>query len=778
MTQTDKLMKDGIFAKAIGQVSQGVLIGSPDRRIAFCNRAFREFSGYEEADLIGQSCRILEGPATDPAAIDAISKAFAEDIEFSGEILCYRKSGETFWSDLTITPIFGLDGELDCYIVVNRDITDRKNVEEQLDQSRRGAELARQRFELAAKASSEVIFDWNLETLEFWANEGFFRIFGQHPPSHLRFDGSESFQVTEGERERIEKTIGNVLRSGENRLSLEYDVERPDGTKARALVSAYILRDASGKPERIVGSAVDISERQKTMNALRESEQRFRVIADAVSDVLWDHDLENDRLWVSEDWPHKLGVSIPADEAHGTRWFHRVVPDDRARLKRSFHAALKSDASDWQASFRIAGDDDGSIDVQMKGAIFRRQDGRVHRVLGNIRNITVERRQAEGYSRSRALEAVGELTGGIAHDFNNQLMIIQGNAEFLDETELDADQKKSVELITEASESAAKLTERLLAFSRQSPIAIRPTDLRELLTKTLRLLQSGLPGSITVAMKVPDGTWRVAADANALEQAVVNLAFNARDAMPQGGDIVISCANQSIGDDMEPFPSELEPDDYVVLSVTDNGEGMPPEVLSKAFQPFFSTKDVGKGSGLGLSTVYGFAKQSGGDVTIYSEPGLGTTVSLFLRRAEAGGHDHAASAPANADPGPAGKRILVVEDQPLVRAHVEKLLSRMGFEVTGASNAIEALTAIKGDDPFDLMFTDVIMPGGMNGQELAEKATSIDPRIKVLFTSGYPAYAFDNLGLKEKSDLRMLGKPYRAASLREAIAELLAEPKD
>ncbi|QIQ87798.1 PAS domain S-box protein [Erythrobacter sp.] len=767
-------MKDTIFAEAIGQISQGVLIAGPDRRIIFCNRAFCEITGYEDSDFIGTTCHILQGPETDPDTIRAISDALRDHVEFAGEILNYRKSGEAFWNDLTITPIFAPDGALDCYIGVTRDITERKRAEDQLDQAKQDAELQKQRFELAAKATQEVIFDWNIETLEFWANDAFQRVFGHPPPNHLRFDGSDTFQVTQEERERIEKAIWATLRSDENTLSLEYDVERADGSQARALVRAYILRDASGKPQRLVGSAVDISERLKTMNALRESEERFRVIADTVSDVLWDHDLEKDVMWVSEDWPSKLGVSIPACEAHQTQWFQRVVPDDRERLKRSFHAALKSEARNWEAAFRVVGDDGHEIDVQMKGAIFRRPDGRVHRMLGNVQNISRQKRQVEGFSRSRALEAVGQLTGGIAHDFNNQLMIIQGNADYLEETALDEDQKESVDFISKASESAATLTERLLAFSRQSQIAVQSVDLRELLPRTLRLLQSGLPESITVELKVPESTWRVAADANALEQAVVNLAFNARDAMPQGGDIVLSCENQTISDDMEPFPSELEPDDYVVLSVTDNGEGMPPEVLARAFEPFFSTKEVGKGSGLGLSTVYGFAKQSRGHVTIYSEPGRGTAVNLYLRRVGGEQNDDAAPASAAMDETFQGKRILVVEDQPMVRAHVEKLLERMGYDVTSAANAPEALDAIRGSDTFDLMFTDVIMPGGMNGQELAEEAREIDPQLKVLFTSGYPAFAFDSLGLEERNDLRILRKPYKAAALREAIANMLA----
>jgi nitrogen-specific signal transduction histidine kinase/CheY-like chemotaxis protein len=397
-------------------------------------------------------------------------------------------------------------------------------------------------------------------------------------------------------------------------------------------------------------------------------------------------------------------------------------------------------------------------------------------MLGNARNISAEKRQAEGYTRARALEALGQLTGGIAHDFNNQLMVILGNAELLAMTGLDKGQGESVELIKNASQSARRLIERLLVFARQSPLGKERIEMRPMLEATIELLSSGLPEWVGFELSIPEDTWRVSADANGLEQAILNLAVNASDAMPKGGTIAIACRNHVVREGTPRETPELKPGDYVVLSVSDEGEGMPPEVASKAFDPFYSTKDVGKGAGLGLSTVYGFAKQAGGHAAIHSKPGEGTRVELYLPRF-ADQEQRKAQRAERSDPERPGRgeRILVVEDQPMVRTHVERLLTKMGYEVTAVSNAKQALSRLSLSKKFDLVFTDVVMPGGMTGQDLAEEIKKIDPTMRILFTSGYPAYAFQHLGITEMQELKLLRKPYRRVELQEAITGLLGD---
>jgi PAS domain S-box-containing protein len=509
------------------------------------------------------------------------------------------------------------------------------------------------------------------------------------------------------------------------------------------------------------------------MDDLSRSEERFRLIADSASDVLWDLDFESDFTWTSPDWSSKLGVNFNSSDSQNFKWVEGVHPSDRQRLIGSFQEAIKSDATAWEAEFKANSVDGQAIDLAVKASILRHPDGRASRMLGTIRNVTQEKRNQEGYTRARALEAVGQLTGGVAHDFNNLLMIILGNVELLEMANLGEEDADTVASIGQAAESAARLTSQLLTFARQAKLHRTRVDVNALVSDTVSLLRAGLPETIRFSQSVASDLWPADVDANSLQQAIVNFAMNANDAMPRGGELIVTCGNLSVDEDMVPANVDLRPGRYVVISVSDTGEGMPPEVLARAFEPFFTTKDVGKGTGLGLSTAYGFAKQSGGGVSIYSEPGRGTTVNLYLPAAEGGASQDDPPEPAIETERPAHlKRILVVEDQPQVRAHVEKTLARLGFAVATAQDAAAALTMLKQGETFDLLFTDIIMPGGMNGQELGEAALQLAPQIKILYTSGYPAAAFEHLGLKEQSSINFLSKPYKALDLQKMLAEI------
>lgn len=531
-------------------------------------------------------------------------------------------------------------------------------------------------------------------------------------------------------------------------------------TWAADIMCAALLREKNA-------SDMAASERELSLE-----KERFRVIAGTVSDVLWDCDLAGQKWWISRDWPEKLGIQASPEGEDAQTWFGRVLPDDRPKLMASFYQLLKSGKDTWEVDYRFKGNDDQLIDIHVKAAVLRRPDGRVLRMLGNARNVTKDKRNQEGYTRARALEAVGQLTGGIAHDFNNLLMIILGNAEFLEDTALDASQAEAVAMIHQASSSAADLTERLLSFSRQSQLRAGRVVLANLIPRTVTLLRSGIPETITITCDIKQETWDAKVDANALEQAVINLAVNARDAMPSGGEIAISAENQSICADPNSHDQDLVPGDYVVLSVKDDGKGMAPDVLARAFEPFFTTKDVGEGTGLGLSTVFGFAKQSGGHVSIQSALDHGTTVSIYLPRFERGEDQEFDAPKAEQAKGHTGQRILIVEDEPAVRAHVASVLSKLGYVVTAVADGQEALSLLHDGQVFDLLFTDVVMPGKISGPLLGQAALEIAPKIKILYTSGYPAASFENLGIKNPSDVNFLAKPYRNSQLQEKIKEV------
>jgi CheY-like chemotaxis protein len=372
------------------------------------------------------------------------------------------------------------------------------------------------------------------------------------------------------------------------------------------------------------------------------------------------------------------------------------------------------------------------------------------------------------------MEAVGKLSGGLAHDFNNLLLVMVGNLDQL--TEELADRPRAAEkadAVLKAALRGAELTQQMLAFSRQQPLQPRRADVNALLDNTMRMIKCTLGGSIEIEVRAAKGLPPISVDAAQLEAALVNIAINARDAMPQGGKLTVESSAIQLNAEDKPSYPDLVPGRYVVLCLTDTGVGMAPEVLSRIFEPFFTTKGPAEGTGLGLSMVYGFIKQSGGHIGAYSEVGRGSTFKLYLP-VDRDNDDE--SVPATiADEAPLahdGEVVLAVDDNADVRATVASYLRELGYRVETAENAEMAMRKIRTPAKIDLLFTDIVMPGGINGKELAEKARAVRPDLKVLFTSGFPG---DSLGnVKIEAGAALLGKPYRRIDLARKLHEVFA----
>lgn len=755
-------------------VLAGIIIHNPDSRIRFINRKAREMLGLTGNAAIDRTAEDRgwqflrpDGSPMPPEELP-FSRALQENTTIRG-VLIGRKhpfDGNVVWAMCDAFLAKNDGGEVTAVLVSFSDVS-------RLIESEKSANAYRERFELAARASQDVIFEWNIENSAFSANEAFKSVYGYDPPAIIRPENLDALNTIENGEHSVHDIAQKAIASGADRFSVDHVINRPDGSKGHIAIRAFVVRNSQGEATRVIGTATDIGRLTAAHAALEESETRFRIIADTVSDVLWDNNLDTRHLWITPDWAARLGVPKPSGPMVESHWRDLISPADIGAALQSYNEALNSEATHWETEYRMISADGRTINMAVTAHILRKPDGRAYRVLGSVRDVTASKRQQEGYTRARALEAVGQLTGGVAHDFNNLLMIILGNAELLETTTLDEDQAESVAMIHQASSSAADLTRRLLSFSRQSQLRAGSVELTNLIPNTVALLRAGIVETITIRCDLKPGIWQANVDGNALEQAIINLAVNARDAMPHGGEIVISAENQTMSSDMPSCILDLEPGDYVVVSVTDTGQGMSPEVLSRAFEPFFTTKDVGEGTGLGLSTVFGFAKQSGGHTTIQSEPGHGTTVRIYLPRFEKGAEQETHLPQAEHAANKTGQRILMVEDEPMVRAHVEKLLSKLGYVVTAVANAQEALSLLHEDEAFDLLFTDVIMPGGMTGPQLGQAALRLAPHIKLLYTSGYPATAFENLGLEDLSNVNFLAKPYRSAKLKEKLATIL-----
>jgi CheY-like chemotaxis protein len=371
------------------------------------------------------------------------------------------------------------------------------------------------------------------------------------------------------------------------------------------------------------------------------------------------------------------------------------------------------------------------------------------------------------------MEAVGHLTGGIAHDFNNILTVIIGMAEVLNE-ELadDPTSVASVRMIADAAQRGADLTRQLLAFSRQQPLQPREADLNVLVEDTAKLLRPTLGEQVEIQLALEDDSWSALVDPSHLTTALLNLAFNARDAMPDGGKLTLETGNVYLDDAYAAQHADVRPGHYVMVAVSDTGSGIPEAIRDKVFEPFFTTKETGKGTGLGLSMVYGFVKQSNGHIKIYSEEGHGTSIKLYLPRAAENRQEREPQAAGELGGG--GETILVVEDDPLVRQYASAQLAHLGYRAILTANGPEALAEVEKGTAFDLLFTDMVMPGGMNGRQLADAVRARRPDMRVLFSSGYTEDAIFHHGRLEPGVL-LLPKPYRRSDLARMIRQALEQ---
>jgi CheY-like chemotaxis protein len=374
------------------------------------------------------------------------------------------------------------------------------------------------------------------------------------------------------------------------------------------------------------------------------------------------------------------------------------------------------------------------------------------------------------------MEAIGQLTGGVAHDFNNLLTVIMGGLDTIrrskpeDHTRI----KRATDMALQGTQRAASLTGRLLAFSRRQPLEPKPLELNALVREMTELLHRTLGETIELEAVMASRLWPVEADHNQLESAILNLAVNARDAMPDGGKLTIETANTALDESYFARDTEVVPGQYVLLSVSDSGSGMSKQTLERAFEPFYTTKEVGRGTGLGLSMVYGFVKQSGGHVTLYSEEGQGTTVKLYFPRYK--GKLDGVEAEQRL-PAPAASRdevILVVEDNEDVRFYSVTILRELGYTVLEAADAEKALRILESTDRVDLLFTDVVLPG-KNGRLLADAARLLRPDLRILFTTGYSRNAIVHQGRLD-ADVHLISKPFTFDQLAARIRDVIDLP--
>ncbi|EZI28369.1 PAS domain-containing protein [Pseudomonas extremaustralis] len=679
--------------------------------------------------------------------------------------------------------------------------------------------------DIVVNSPMPMLLLWGRELIQLY-NDGFARLAGNKHPGAL----GQPAHATWPELESFTAPVYDAVLGGQVRTFTEqpFVLQRNNRDTEIWLDLTYSpIRDEGGQVAGILVTAIETNERRSktqelqqrsedSLKAQHNSEQRLQLALAATDAVgTWDWNIGEDRFIADAHFAALHGVD-PSDAGRLpiSDYLNGVHPEDRGMVARSIKHCI-THGSEYAEEYRLQHADGQVRWVFARGRCYNDQHGRPTRFLGaaldlterknteqalrhlneNLEERVAQRTQAlaeanlrlqnEMFERERAedalrhaqkMEAVGQLTGGIAHDFNNMLTGIIGSLDLM-QRYIAAGRSEEIGRFTDAAVSsahrAAALTHRLLAFSRRQSLDRRPLDPNQLVVSLEDLFRRTKGAHIELKVQLGRDIWPVNTDASQLENALLNLVINARDAMPDGGQLLIETANSYLdGTDI----TTLEPvkaGDYVMLGVRDNGSGMAPKILAKAFDPFFTTKPIGQGTGLGLSMIYGFAQQSGGHVTIQSEPGQGTCVRLYLPRLHGTAlQSHAPSHLGEAPMAMAGEAVVVVEDDPAVRMLVVNVLDELGYTAHQAADARTALPLLESDLRVDLLVTDVGLPG-MNGRQLAEIARQYRPGLKVLFMTGYAQKAAERQGFLEDG-MDMVAKPFSIDLLATKIRSMIS----
>ncbi|MCF5704232.1 PAS domain S-box protein [Pseudomonas syringae] len=720
-----------------------------------------------------------------------------------------------FWLDLTYSPIRDETAQVAGILVTAIETNERRRIALELKQrseeSLKAQRESEERLQLALAATDAVgTWDWDIGEDRFIADSHFAQLHGVDPARADQLPISAYLQgVHPEDRAMIARSIKHCITHG-TEYAEEYRLLQPDGELRWVFARGRCYKDHHGRPVRFLGAALDLTERKHTEQALRQSQTELQLIINAMPILISYVDREerfrlNNAAYL--DWygltPQELYGRTIRDVIGEEAYFLRAPYIAEALAGRSCSFSLYTthrDGSNRHAlmNYLPRHGADGAVNGFYIFVIDETERKKTEEALRNL-NETLEERvsarteqlaqanqrlQNEMFERERAedalrhaqkMEAVGQLTGGIAHDFNNMLTGIIGSLDLMQRYIADG-RANEIGRFTEAAVSsanrAAALTHRLLAFSRRQSLDRKQLNVNELIHSLEDLIRRTKGDPIELKLRLADDLWPVSTDVSQLENALLNLVINARDAMPDGGELLIETANVYLdGSDI----TTLEPvkaGDYLMLAVSDNGSGMTASVRSKAFDPFFTTKPIGQGTGLGLSMIYGFAQQSGGHVSLDSLPGQGTCVRLYLPRLQGLELERPASAPIQ-QPAPAatGETVVVVEDDPAVRMLVLDLLRELGYQAFEAEDAKTALPLLESDLRVDLLVTDVGLPG-MNGRQLAEIARQHRPGLKILFMTGYAQKAAERQGFLEDG-MDMVAKPFAIELLANKIRTMI-----
>jgi PAS domain S-box-containing protein len=744
--------RERLFSAAVESSNDAIVTQTLDGNITGWNPAAERLFGYSAKEAVGRNISLIVPADRTAETQDNLRRiATGQRVEHH-ETVRLRKDGSPVEVSLSLSPIKNPSGEIVGASKIASNIGEAKRTERALQ---REIEERRRIFE----ASQDLILILDSRGKVVQVSPSCESILGYRPDEVIGHSGAEFIHPDDMETWHAEM---RAERRGDRPSMSDTRIFHKDGHA----VTLSWLGTWSEPAKRYFFVGRDMTESRLAQENLRESEHLARNIIETALDAFVQID-ENGSIL---NWNPKAEniFGWRREEALGKNAIELVVAEtDRKAAREALKSFLDSSAGQFPGrrheitARRRSGRE---FNAELSITALRRREGILFNAF--IRDLTDKIAAQERIRHSEKMEAMGQLTGGVAHDFNNILTVISGTIEILaDAVASDPQLAAITRMIDEAAVRGADLTQHLLAFARKQPLQPHEIDINGLIIDTAKLLRPTLGERIQIESAFQDEACVAIVDPNQLTTAIVNLALNARDAMPDGGKLILETGLAYL-DDAYSGTNDIPPGQYVLIAVSDTGSGIPPAMLEKVFDPFFTSKGPGKGTGLGLSMVYGFVKQSAGHIKIYSEQGHGTTIKMYLPP----GHDARDGSDGMSPQAIEGghETILVVEDDRLVRDYVLTQLHSLGYITLAAANAAEALAIVAAGKPFDLLFTDVVMPGAMNGRQLADELHKTRPELKVVYTSGYTENAIIHHGRLDVGVL-LLPKPYRKSDLARII---------
>jgi PAS domain S-box-containing protein len=768
------------------------MLHGPEHRIDLANPRYLELIGNRP--VLGKTMAEALPEAVEQGYLELLDSVFQSGKAYSatGSKYAVRSSpdgpAKERYVDFVYQPVLDADGHVSGIFVEGYDVTEHVAANEAIRVGEFALRSSSERLRLATEAAQIGTWDFYPGTGSLNWDSRCKALFGLPPNAEVNYDTFLA-GLHPDDRESIDRANQQALDpDGSGYYNVEYRTIGIEDGIERWIAATGRARFEDRKPVRYIGTVMDVSVQKKAEGLLRESEAKFLSFAQAMPNHVWSATPDGQLNWFNEQVFRFTG--LPFSELEGERWTAVVHPNDLQATATRWSESLNS-GKVYETEFRLRradgvyrwhvaravaiSDDAGRItcwvgtntDINDQKELNEILEQRVQERTGQLQQTEEALRQAQ------KMEAVGQLTGGIAHDFNNLLQGITGALDRIQHRIAEGRVQEVDRFLKAALESAnraASLTHRLLAFSRRQTLDPHALDVNRLIAGMDDLIRRSVGPTVKVEVVGAGGLWPIWADVSQLENSLLNLCINARDAMPDGGNLTIETANKWL-DTRAAGEREIPPGQYVTLSVTDSGTGMAPEVIARAFDPFFTTKPLGKGTGLGLSMIYGFVRQSGGQVRIYSEQGQGTTMCLYFPRHLGAVEDGPSDVSEVMERG-FGETVLVVDDEPTVRMLITEVLSESYYRILEAGDGLAALKVLETNQRIDLMITDVGLPGGLNGRQVADAARVLRTDLKVLFITGYAENAVVGNGHLDPG-MEILAKPFAMSTLANKVREMI-----